>query len=218
MELRFFGHSMFAFSSGGTTIVIDPWNADLGYPAPNVAPDAIVVSHEHFDHSNVQLCQGSPSVVRCLADEGKAWAPVDTQVGPVRITGVASYHDTEQGAARGKNTITIYEAEGLRLVHLGDLGHVLTDEQKRAIGHVDVLMIPVGGHFTIGPAEADRVIEQLKPRVVIPMHFKTEVNASWPIGTLADYLKGKTGVRRVGPVLTITAASLPQSREIWPMD
>jgi L-ascorbate metabolism protein UlaG (beta-lactamase superfamily) len=208
---------MFSLVAGGTTVVIDPWNDDIGYPNPRVRPDAVVISHDHFDHCNAGLCGGAPKVVRCLTQEGKAWATVDEKVGPIRITGVATYHDTEQGAARGKNTVTVFEAEGLRVVHLGDLGHLLSDEQVRAIGHVDVLMIPVGGHYTIGPKEADAVIAQLSPRVVIPMHFKTEVNASWPISTLEDFVKGRSSVRRRGASVTLSPASLPPVREIWPM-
>jgi L-ascorbate metabolism protein UlaG (beta-lactamase superfamily) len=206
---------MFTLIAGGKTLVIDPFNDDIGYPRPRVSPDAIVVSHEHFDHSNVNLCSGTPKVIRCLADEGKTWAKVEEQVGPVRITGVPSYHDGEQGGARGKNTITIYEVEGLRIVHLGDLGHLLTDDQLRVIGRVDVLLIPVGGHYTIGPAEAEIVIGQLGPKVVIPMHFKTEVNASWPIGTLDSFIKGRTQAVRKGASVTITPATLPVEREIW---
>ncbi len=215
MQLRYHGHSMFSLVSDGTTIVIDPWNDDLGYPKPDVAPDAVVVSHDHADHCNIGLCSGAPKVIRCPAQEGKAWATVDDTVGPVRITGVATYHDTEQGQARGKNTVTVFEAEGLRVVHLGDLGHLLSDEQVRAIGRADVLLIPVGGHFTIGPREADAVVAQLAPRVVVPMHFKTEVNASWPIGTLEDFLKGRPGVKRQGASVTLSRAILPAAQEIW---
>jgi L-ascorbate metabolism protein UlaG (beta-lactamase superfamily) len=215
MELRYHLHSMFSLTADGTTIVIDPWNDDIGHPKPRLAPDAIVVSHEHFDHNNVPLCGGTPRVIRCLAEEGKTWAKVDERVGPVRITGIGTYHDTEQGRARGKNTVTIFETEGLRLVHLGDLGHVLSDEQVRAIGRADVLLVPVGGHYTIGPAEAEAVVEQLAPKVVIPMHFKTDANASWPIGTADDFVKGRPGVKRKGPSVTVSAATLPASREIW---
>ncbi len=215
MDLRYCGHATFCLTSGGTTIMIDPFNDDIGYPKPRVAPDAVIISHEHFDHNNVGLVQGTPQVLRGLAEEGKSWATLDTQVGPVRIKAVPTYHDAEQGAARGKNTVTIFEVEGMRIVHLGDLGHLLTDEQVRAIGKVDVLLIPVGGHYTIGPAEADQVIAQVKPRVVIPMHFKTEVNAGWPIGTLDDYLKGKAGAKRVGVSTTLTSGTLPARMEIW---
>jgi len=215
VELRYYGHSTFGLISGGKTIVIDPFNDEIGYPKPTVAPDAVVISHEHFDHNNVGLVQGSPKVVRGLAQEGKTWATLDEQVGAVRVRGVPTYHDAESGAARGKNTVTIFEVEGMRVVHLGDLGHLLTDEQVKAIGKVDVLMIPMGGHYTIGPAEADQVIAQLKPRVVIPMHFKTKVNEGWPIGTLDACLKGKVGAKRVGPAATITAATLPAKTEFW---
>lgn len=215
MELRFFGHAMFGVSSGGKTVVIDPFNDDVGYPRPTVAADAVVITHEHSDHSNVDLVGGTPRVIRCLSHEGKAWARIDEQVGPIHITGVGCYHDTNQGTARGLNTIIIVEAEGLRLVHLGDLGHLLSDEQARAIGRVDVLMIPVGGHYTIGPVEADAVVAQVKPRVVIPMHFKTQFNASWPIGTLDEYLAGKTGVKSIGPSATLTPGALPTALEYW---
>jgi L-ascorbate metabolism protein UlaG (beta-lactamase superfamily) len=215
VEVRYYGHSMFSLTADGTTIVIDPFNDDIGHPRPQVAPDAVVVSHEHFDHNNVALCGGSPKVIRGLADEGARHAALDVRVGPVRITGVPCYHDDQQGAARGKNTITIFEVEGLRVVHLGDLGHILDDAQVRAIGRVDVLLVPVGGHYTIGPAEAGRVIEQLAPRIAVPMHFKTEANASWPIGTLDDFLRGRPGVRRVGATFVVSPQTLPGQQEIW---
>lgn len=215
MEIRYYLHSMFGLSSGGTTIVIDPWNDDIGHPKVNVSPDAVVISHEHFDHTNVPLCGGSPRVVRCLKNEGNEWAALDERVGPFRVTGVPTYHDAEQGKARGKNMVTIFETEGLRVVHLGDLGHPLSPEQVRAIGKVDLLMIPVGGHYTIGPAEADGVIAQVNPRVVVPMHFKTRANASWPIGTLDDFMKGRAGAKRRGATITVTPQSLPAAREIW---
>lgn len=217
MELRYFGHAMFSLSAGGATIVIDPFNDDLGYPKPDVAPDAVVISHEHSDHNNVGLVRGRPKVLRGLAEDGKTWATLDARVGPMRIVGVPAYHDGEEGRARGKNTVTVIEVEGMRVVHLGDLGHLLSQEQRRAIGAVDVLLIPVGGHFTIGPAEADQVVAQLTTRVVIPMHYKTEVNAGWPIGTLEAFLTGKVGVKRVGTSITLTAAGLPAAQETWAM-
>lgn len=215
MEIRFYGHAMFGLTAGGTTIVIDPFNDDVGYPRPDVEPDAVVTSHEHSDHGSVELIRGRPRVLRGLADEGRTWAALDARVGPVHITGVPTYHDTEQGRARGKNAVAVIEVEGLRIAHLGDLGHVLTPQQVSAIGQVDVLMIPVGGHFTIGPAQADQVIAQLKPRVVIPMHYKTAVNDSWPIRRLDDFLQGKADVKRVGATVTITHAALPVEQEVW---
>jgi len=215
VEVNYCGHSTFCLTSGGVTITIDPFNDDIGYSKPAVSPAAVVISHEHFDHNNVGLVGGKPRVVRGLADEGKSWSTIDERIGPFHVTGVpTTYHDNEEGKARGKNTVTVYEVEGLRVIHLGDLGHLLRDEQVRAIGAVDVLFVPVGGFYTIGPAEADQVIAQLKPRVVIPMHFKTKVNESWPIGTLDDYLKGKTA-KRVGASATITKGALPAKQELW---
>ncbi len=215
MEIRYYGHAMFGLSSGATAIVLDPFDEGVGYPVPSVSPDAVVLSHEHSDHSNVGLCKGSPVVIRGLASEGKEWAKVDERVGTFHITGVPTYHDGNEGATRGKNTVVVAEAEGVRVVHLGDLGHVLTGDQVEAVGRVDVLLVPVGGHFTIGPAEADAVVEQLAPRVVVPMHYKTEATASWPIGSIEAFMREKIGARRVGTSFSVEAAGLPDEREVW---
>lgn len=215
MEIRYYGHAMFGLTADGTTIVIDPFNDDVGYPRPDLEPNAVVTSHEHSDHGSVDLIRGRPRVLRGLSDGGKAWAALDAHVGPMHIMSVPTYHDAEQGRARGKNAVAVIEAEGMRIAHLGDLGHVLTPQQVSAIGPVDVLMVPVGGHFTIGPAEADQVIAQLKPRVVIPMHYRTEANASWPIRTLDHFLQGKKDVKRMGPAVIIAPSTLPAEQEIW---
>lgn len=215
VEIRYYGHAMFGLSSGGTTVVIDPFNEDIGYPLPSVSPDAVVLTHEHSDHSNVALCGGSPLVIRGLAQEGKEWAKVDERVGPFHLRGVPTYHDGNEGATRGKNTVVVVEAEGVRVVHLGDLGHVLTTEQAEAVRPVAVLLVPVGGHFTIGPDEADTVVEQVQPRVVVPMHFKTKATASWPIGSIEAFMRGKAAAREVGHSFTVEAATLPAAREIW---
>ncbi len=217
MKLTYYGHATFVLESDGTTILIDPFNEQVGYPFPDVRPTAVTVSHEHFDHNHVQVAKGSPRIIRGLRDGGKDWAQVAEQVGPVRISTVPCYHDTASGSERGKNAIFVFEAEGLRVVHVGDLGHVLTPQQVSAVGRPDALMIPVGGYYTIGPAEADTVIGQLAPRVVIPMHYKTAVNRDWPIATLDDFLRGKARVRQVGHTATLTPQVLPAEQEIWVM-
>jgi len=215
VKLTYYGHACFLLDADGTSILIDPFDAQVGYPFPDVRPTAVVISHEHFDHNYVQAAKGSPTVIRGLRDGGKDWAEVRERVGPVAITTVRTYHDTSNGSERGRNAMLIFEAEGLRVVHAGDLGHTLAGDQVTALGRVDALMIPVGGHYTIGPADADIVIGQVKPHIVIPMHYKTDVNKDWPITTLDAFLKGKSRVRQVGKTATLTRAALPVEPEIW---
>lgn len=215
VKLTYFGHATFLLESDGTSILIDPYNEQCGYPLPEVSPAAVVVSHEHFDHSYVQMATGSPAIIRALRDGGKDWADVNERIGPVALTTVRTYHDGAQGGERGRNAMLIFEAEGLRLVHSGDLGHTLSSDQTKALGRVDALLIPVGGHYTIGPKEADVVVGQLRPRVVVPMHYKTEVTAGWPIGPVDPFLSGKLRVKRQDRSVVLNAGALPADTEIW---
>ncbi len=216
MKLTYFGHSTYLVESDGTSVLTDPFDEQkVGYPFPNVTPAAVTVSHEHFDHNHVTKVKGKPKVIRGLRDDGKNWAEPKEQIGPILLSTIRTYHDTSQGGERGKNTMFLFEAEGLRLLHAGDLGHTLSQDQAKAAGRIDVLLIPVGGYYTIGPKEADVVIGQLSPRIVIPMHYKTEVNKDWPIGTLEQFLEGKERVRRQGQTVTFTPATLPAVQEIW---
>lgn len=215
MRLTYHGHACFLLESGGTAVLIDPFNEKCGYPFPNVSPTAVTVSHEHFDHNYVEVAGGSPKVIRGLREGGQAWADVAGRVGPFRLSGVKTYHDTSQGSERGRNVMFVFEAEDLRLVHAGDLGHTLSGEQVAATGRADVLLLPVGGHYTIGPKDADTVVGQLRPRLVVPMHYKTEVNQDWPIGPVDEFLRGKERVRRQERTVSLSASALPAEREIW---
>lgn len=216
MELTYYGHAMFLLKAAdGTTILIDPFDEKVGYPMPEVAPTAVTASHEHSDHNHVQMAKGNPKVIRGLAEGGKAWAKVEERVGPVRITTVPTFHDASGGSERGRNAVFIFEVDGLRVAHAGDLGHALDADQTRAIGRPDVLMIPVGGYYTIGPKEADAVIAALNPRVVIPMHYKTEVNSGWPIGALDDFAGGKAKLSRQGHTVSLSPETLPPEVVVW---
>lgn len=214
MKLTYYGHASFLLESDGTSILIDPFDAKVGYPLPDVSPTAVTVSHEHGDHSHVATAKGNPTVIRGLSGGAKDWNQIKERVGPITITGVATYHDTSQGKDRGKNTIFVFEAENLRVAHAGDLGHPLSADQVAQLGKIDVLMIPIGGHFTIGPNEAEAVIDQVKPRVVIPMHYKTEANQDWPIGPHEPFTEKKTPKHK-GRQVDVTAATLPTDREVW---
>jgi L-ascorbate metabolism protein UlaG (beta-lactamase superfamily) len=195
VTLYWLGQSCFVLQSpGGKTILIDPFGAQIGYPVGKVAADAVVVTHEHPDHNNVGMASGSPLILRGLT--GNGWTDIDSTVGDVHITSVHVYHDDKQGALRGKNAAFIFETGGLRIVHLGDLGHTLTPDQIAEFGRVDVLLIPVGGVYTIDAAGAAGVVTALKPRIVIPMHYKTP-KLIVPLAPVDKFLAGRKNVVRV---------------------
>jgi len=190
------GHACFVIQAGGATILVDPYNQQVGYEVPKVeSVDVVTISHEHFDHNYVEMAAGKPLVLRGLAGNGARFHAIDQRAAHVRIRNVPSFHDPEQGKARGRNSIFVFEVlsagSPVSIVHMGDFGEKrLSAEQIRTIGPVDVLLLPVGGHFTIGPAEADQVIADLKPKVVVPMHWKT-AKVTLPIQDADPFVKGK---------------------------
>jgi len=134
------------------------------------------------------------------------------------MKGVSTYHDPSKGTERGANTVFTIKLNQIQLCHLGDLGHLLSDKELAEIGPVDILLIPVGGFFTIDPKEATRVAEQIKPRILIPMHFKTE-KCGFSIAPVEDFLKGKTNIKRPKTSeATFDKATLPQQMEIVVLD
>jgi len=199
-KLTWYGQACFLLeTTGGTRIVMDPIPKGIGYELPQgLKADLVTISHEHFDHNNVGFVSGSkPRVIRGLTADKKGWTRVDEKVKDVSIRSVGVYHDGERGAKRGLDTVFIFEVGGVRIAHLGDLGHVLNDQQLAAIGAVDVLLIPVGGTFTIDALKATRVVEQMRPRLmVVPMHYKTDAGTIKELEPLALFLDGKRNVRR----------------------
>ncbi|MBI2858281.1 MAG: MBL fold metallo-hydrolase [Chloroflexi bacterium] len=213
-DLRWFGQSAFLLtSSQGTRILIDPPSAATGYAiSPIDGVDAVLVTHEHSDHNNVSVATGSPLVVRGLSSTG--WNSIDQKVKDVRVYSVSPaqpvYHDNQQGKQRGRNTIFVIEVDGMRLAQLGDLGHVLTTEIVKAMGAIDVLIVPVGGNFTIDAANATQVVGQLSPKVVVPMHFKTpKMRADWPGAGVEPFLEGKKVERPNSTSIKLSRSSLP---------
>jgi L-ascorbate metabolism protein UlaG (beta-lactamase superfamily) len=173
----------------------------------------VTISHEHADHSHAALAQGSPSVLRALAPGGRDWNRVEFEVGDVRIRSVASYHDGEHGDQRGLNGIFVLELPNFKLVHLGDLGHVLDDGQVLPLRGADVLLVPVGGAYTIGAADAARVVEQIQPKsVVIPMHYRTAVSKSKDLASADEFLKGRNVFRAEGAEYRFDTGAPPKSR------
>jgi L-ascorbate metabolism protein UlaG (beta-lactamase superfamily) len=174
--LRWHGQSFFDLeSSQGTRVAFDP-HAIEEFGRTPVKADLVLVSHFHTDHSAVGVIENreKAKVLYGLKMTGKNvdWNPIDEKFKDVRVYTVGVYHDEMQGLQRGKNAVFVVELDGMRFVHLGDLGHLLTDEQVKKIGPVDVLMIPVGGVYSINGEDAKKVVEQLKPRkYIVPMHY-----------------------------------------------
>ncbi len=164
MKINWMGHASFLINFKDKKLITDPFDENLGYPVFKQEVDIATVSHEHWDHNAIHLLNGNPEVIK---ETGIF------NIKGINIKGIASYHDKVQGKDRGENIIFKISAEDIDLVHLGDLGHMLNHGQVNEIGNVDVLLIPVGGIFTIDAEEAFKVVNQLNPRIIIPMHFKT---------------------------------------------
>jgi L-ascorbate metabolism protein UlaG (beta-lactamase superfamily) len=189
MKIKYLGHSAFAITANsGVKIVTDPYETSptLTYGEITESADIVTVSHKHFDHSNAAAVRGNPEVVSRVGR---------SVVKGIEIKGIASAHDDSEGRVRGGNIIFRFEVDGVAVCHLGDLGHRLDDRQLTEIGRVDVLLIPVGGNFTIDAKAATDVCNQLKPRVVIPMHYKTEKGIPG-ISGVDGFLSGKANVNR----------------------
>ncbi len=205
MKITWLGHAAFLLETGGINIVTDPYNDSVGYGPISMLVDIATVSHEHGDHNCVETLKGNPEVVRGSGS---------FDVRGISIRGIATYHDDEKGSARGENTIFVIEAEGLSVCHAGDLGHTLSKEQVKEIGKVDILLLPVGGTYTIDAAQAAEVMEALDPRLVIPMHFKT-TSLDFPIDGVQKFIEGRPNAWHARlPFIEVTIESLPKEREI----
>ena len=179
MKLTWIGHACFKLEKDDYTVLFDPYKDSCVPGLQNVREEAdmVICSHEHGDHSGRE----------CVAlKEGKD--------SPFTITEIHTYHDEVKGAKRGPNTVSILEADGMRIVHMGDIGCELEPEQAEQLKNADVMMIPVGGFFTIGPEQAKEMVSRLNPKVVIPMHFRKGNFGYDEIGTVDAFLNGNENV------------------------
>jgi len=207
-KISYAGQSCFQISvSNGkdhsADIVIDPFDDALGIKVPNFSADILLVTHDHHDHNNVKAIKGDPFLVK---------GPGEYEVKGVFIQGIPSFHDDVEGKEKGRNTIYTIEAEEMKFCHLGDLGQKqLTDEQLEKIDTVDVLMIPVGGEgYTIDSSFASKIISQIEPKIVIPMHYALP-KLKFKLDGVDKFLK-TMGKPSISPVdkLTVKASTLPK--------
>lgn len=213
MKIRWNGHSSFTITANdGTVIVTDPYKpgafgGGIGYQKIDVEPDIVTVSHEHDDHNYVDGFRGPFEVVR------------DSRtVKGIELKAVDSFHDENEGKDRGLNKIISFTVDGISVCHLGDLGHPITPEQVSRIGKVDVLFVPVGGYYTIDHFQAVDAVHKLLPKVIIPMHFKTD-KCGFPISEVSEFTKEMEEVREVGAdEVEINPEMLPQNRTVFLLD
>lgn len=210
MKIKWYGHAAFYLASEkGLRIIIDPYEPGgfggaIGYGPITDEADVVLVSHDHADHNYVKGIPGRPQIIK---------GPGTHRVQDWQVRGIAAYHDEGKGSQRGGNTIFCFSLDEIRICHLGDLGHIPTAEQVKEIGQVDLLLIPVGGVYTIDPTQARQTIQKINPLIAIPMHFKTP-RCGFPLANVEEFTKGKKVTTQSGSELKISKESLPKEPEI----
>jgi L-ascorbate metabolism protein UlaG (beta-lactamase superfamily) len=205
MDITWYGHACFRLYQRGASVVTDPFEKSIGYELTRVRADIVTVSHDHPGHRNAKGVRSRKLTVT---------GPGEYEVRDVFITGIATFHDGKKGRVRGRNTIYLFDFDGLKICHLGDLGHVPSQAQVEALNSVDVLLIPVGGVSTINAAQAAEVVSLLEPKLVVPMHFKTP-SLAFRLDQVSKFLKAM-GLDDVSPqeTLSVTKTSLPEETQV----
>lgn len=164
MNIQWFGHSCFRLESKDTSILIDPFSKEIGLRPPKIKDNIVLLTHLHYDHADVKETPSETKVVS---------GPGEYEMQGVYIKGIQSYHDDTGGSERGLNTIYLIQAEEINICHMGDFGQAkLEEHQLEEIGDVDILMLPVGGTYTINSKQAAEIVSQIEPKIIIPMHYK----------------------------------------------
>ncbi len=203
MIITWLGHACFKIQDSEVAIVTDPYDQSIGFKLPRLTADIVTVSHNHYDHNNVAAVRGTIGEPFVISNPG------EYEIKDVFVYGIPLWHDKNEGKERGPNTVYRIEIEGISVVHLGDLGHILTEEQTSTLNGVDILLIPVGGKYTIGAREAVEIINEIEPRIVIPMHYKIP-GLKLDIDSVDKFLKeiGMGMVEKL-PKLKISKKDLP---------
>lgn len=209
VTLEWMGHSTFQItSSQGTRILTDPHGA-FDLPRPTLPQHIVTTSHQHGPHNSVHMAPGTPVILHGLTPGGDNWQKVSTTIRDVSVYVVPAFHDKSQGMQRGKNAVFVFRVDDICIAHLGDLGHILTPDQLKMMGKIDILLVPIaGGFYTVTPSEARELVKLVNPKVVIPMHF-------WWEQAVQEFVQGMTRVKTLNrPVLKIAKAELPPPTEV----
>jgi L-ascorbate metabolism protein UlaG (beta-lactamase superfamily) len=205
--IQYFGHNFFLIvTRRGTRIVTDPLGPGW-YPTPDVTADLVTVGREHYNHNYVAIVRGKPLILRGLAHHGAEWNRVSLSYRDVFVYNVPIYQNAGDGGPL-KGAAFVFDLGALCIAHLGDLSHPLTPEQLKQMGRVDVALTPIGGTFTMGPDVARQVLEQLKPKIAIPMHYRDNPYL------VQQFTQGVKTRRLDGDTLHVSKATLPRALEI----
>ena len=205
MEITWYGHACFRIRDRGRSVVTDPYPPELGRQLPRLTTSIVTVSHDHPDHSHAKGLRGSPYVIS---------GPGEYEVGGVFVFGIPTFHDDRKGKEHGKNTAYLIEFNDMKVCHLGDLGHVLAQEQVEQFDDVDILLVPVGGRATLAGGKAAEVVGILEPSIVIPMHYRVSgLNAK--VETASRFLR-EMGVEdpETLDMLKISKSQLPAQTRV----
>jgi L-ascorbate metabolism protein UlaG (beta-lactamase superfamily) len=211
VEIKWFGHSFFQItSSNGTKIITDPF-APMGFPMPEVWPHIVTVGREYRNHNNVALANGSPIVLRGLKEGTLMWNDINFTFRDVLVYNVPVHqrgHLTYGGSIKGASFV--FEMDGMCILHAGDVSEPFNEDQLQLIGHIDILLVPIGGTYTAGPEAALQMIDQLKPKIAVPMHYWYRTNV------LEDFTKGPHPARFLNTnKFVMNKDTLPSITEIY---
>lgn len=213
MTITYLGHSCFKLKGKDASVITDPYSEMVGFKLPLQKAEIVTVSHAHADHNAVDRVKGTeirpePFVINEAGEY---------EVNGVSVFGIETYHDNNGGVERGKNIVYKIIIDGVKVCHLGDLGHLLSQDQANKIGMIDVLLLPVGGETAISPEEAIKVARFLEPSYIIPMHFRTDAHNQAVFGgkaTLEDFLKDYDTAPKLDKKLKVELNRLPEEPEL----
>ena len=205
MEITYIGHSSFKIKGKDLSLVIDPYDPKIGYKYPKQECDILLTTHNHFDHHYIEGVSGYK-----LHIDG----PGEYEIANVFVTGIQVFHDNKNGEERGINTIYLIEIDGFSVLHLGDLGHELSKESMEKLPNIDILLIPVGGFYTINSGVAAKVVSSLEPSIVIPMHYKTDdltgVDGLDPLSKFLDEMGADGNVKKEDKLKVSSRSDIPE--------